>query len=54
LNPTGTLDFYYEVANDPNSVTAISRESDTSFLGFETPTRPLAPASGWLQRLDDM
>jgi hypothetical protein len=46
LNPTGTLDFYYEVANDPNSVTAISRESDTSFLGFETSTRPLAPASG--------
>jgi hypothetical protein len=36
LNPTGTLDFYYQVANNPNSVTAISCESDTSFLGFET------------------
>jgi hypothetical protein len=36
LDPIGTLDFYYEVANDPNSVTAISCEPDTSFLGFAT------------------
>jgi PEP-CTERM motif len=34
LNPTGTLDFYYQVFNSANSITALAHESDTSFLGF--------------------
>jgi PEP-CTERM motif len=34
LNPTGTLDFYYQVFNSAVSVTALAHESDTSFLGF--------------------
>lgn len=33
---TGTLDFYYQVANSAGSATALSRESDTSFVGFTT------------------
>lgn len=33
-NASGTLDFYYQVSNSANSVTAIARESNTSFLGF--------------------
>ena len=36
LNPSGTLDFYYQVANSANSATAIARETDTSFAGFAT------------------
>jgi len=36
LNPSGTLDFYYQVINSANSATALSRESDTSFVGFGT------------------
>lgn len=35
-NSTGTLDFYYQVANSANSATAIARETDTSFAGFTT------------------
>lgn len=35
-NPTGTLDFYYQVANDAGSATAIARETATSFFGWET------------------
>ena len=35
-NPSGTLDFYYEVVNNGTSVTALSREPDTSFDGFAT------------------
>jgi hypothetical protein len=34
----GTLDFYYQVANDATSATAIARETDTSFTGFTTAT----------------
>jgi hypothetical protein len=34
-NSTGTLDFYYQVMNSPNSATAIARETDTSFQGFQ-------------------
>jgi PEP-CTERM motif len=30
-NPSGTLDFYYQVKNSASSATAIARESDTSF-----------------------
>ena len=37
-NPTGTLDFYYQVANSGSSATAIGRETDTSFTGFTTNT----------------
>lgn len=33
---TGTLDFYYQVNNNPTSATAIARLSATSFLGFST------------------
>lgn len=36
LNPTGTLDFYYQVANSGTSKTAIARESDTNFDSFAT------------------
>ena len=35
-NSSGTLDFYYQVSNNANSVTAIAREADTSFLGYLT------------------
>jgi hypothetical protein len=35
-NPSGTIDFYYQVFNNMGSVTALSRESDTSFSGFTT------------------
>ncbi len=35
-NPSGTLDFYYQVENDMTSATAIARETDTSFVGFTT------------------
>ena len=37
-NPSGTLDFYYQVANSAASATAIAREADTSFTGFTTST----------------
>ena len=36
LNPTGTLDFYYQVANSAGSATSIARETDTSFAGWVT------------------
>ncbi len=36
LNGSGTLDFYYQVIDNAGSATAISRESDTDFLGFLT------------------
>ncbi len=32
----GTLDFYYQVANASTSKTAIARETDTNFTGFQT------------------
>lgn len=35
-NPSGTLDFLYQVMNSAGSATALARESDTSFLGFAT------------------
>jgi hypothetical protein len=35
-NSTGTFDFYYQVTNDPTSVTSLERESSTSFLGYAT------------------
>jgi len=35
-NPSGTIDFYYQVFNNLSSVTALSRESDTSFVGYLT------------------
>ena len=35
-NPSGTLDFYYQVWDDSVSATAIARETDTSFAGFTT------------------
>lgn len=38
MNPSGTLDFYYQVDNSPNSATAIARETDTSFVNFLTYT----------------
>ena len=36
MNPSGTLDFYYQVANDASSATDIARETDTSFGSFTT------------------
>ena len=36
MNPTGTLDFYYQVVNNMRSSTAIARESNANFAGFET------------------
>lgn len=36
MNPSGTLDFYYQVANDPGSASAIARQTDTSFFGWDT------------------
>lgn len=35
-NPSGTLDFYYQVANALTSATAIARETDTNFVGWTT------------------
>ena len=32
----GTLDFYYQLVNDPGSSTALARTSETSFVGFTT------------------
>lgn len=37
-NSTGTLDFYYQVASSANSATAIARETDTNFQGFQVST----------------
>ena len=34
----GTLDFYYQVTNSSNSATALTRETNTSFLDFTTAT----------------
>ncbi len=36
LNASGTLDFYYQVANNASSSTAIARESNTNFDSFAT------------------
>lgn len=36
MNASGTLDFYYQVVNNANSSTAIAREANTSFTGFQT------------------
>jgi hypothetical protein len=33
---SGTLDFYYQVANSASSATAIARNADTNFTGFTT------------------
>ncbi len=35
-NNTGTLDFWYQVANSGSSATAIARETDVNFAGFLT------------------
>lgn len=35
-NPSGTIDFYYQVANALVSATAIARETNTNFLGWDT------------------
>jgi hypothetical protein len=35
-NGSGTLDFYYQVANNAGSATALSRLSATNFVGFQT------------------
>lgn len=37
-NPSGSLDFYYQVWDDTVSATAIARETNTSFAGFQTYT----------------
>jgi hypothetical protein len=34
----GTLDFYYQVANDSSSIDSLARETDTNFKGFTTST----------------
>jgi hypothetical protein len=36
LNPSGTLDFYYQINNDSSSATALARESNVDFSGFLT------------------
>lgn len=43
-NPTGTLDFYYQIFNSASSATGIGRESNTDFTGFLTATGYLASA----------
>ncbi|MEO7145020.1 MAG: PEP-CTERM sorting domain-containing protein [Bryobacteraceae bacterium] len=45
-NPTGTLDFYYQVANSGSSASSIARESNTSFTGFATQTGYRTDGSG--------
>jgi PEP-CTERM motif len=35
-NDGGTLDFYYQVTNDPTSATALARLTATDFIGFVT------------------
>src|SRR5215472_3115701 len=35
-NGTGTLDFYYQIANNAATATALARQSSTSFAGFLT------------------
>ena len=35
-NPSGTLDFYYQITNNASSATSLSRESSNSFTGFAT------------------
>jgi len=35
-NPSGTLDFYYQASDNAGSATAIRRNSDESFTGFNT------------------
>jgi hypothetical protein len=37
-NPSGTLDFYYQVANDSNSATSLARLTATNFSTFATYT----------------
>ena len=34
----GTLDFYYQVFDNANSIDSIARETDTNFVGFATAT----------------
>src|SRR5579872_3729522 len=34
----GTLDFYYQIFNNANSIDSIARETDTNFVGFSTAT----------------
>ena len=36
IEPTGTLDFYYQIVNSPSSIDGIARETDTNFTGFQT------------------
>jgi hypothetical protein len=36
MNTTGTIDFYYQLVNDAGSSTAIARESNANFAGYET------------------
>jgi hypothetical protein len=35
-NETNTLDFYYQVTNDANSLTSLGRETNFNFSGFNT------------------
>ena len=35
-NENNTLDFYYQVSNDANSLTSLGRETNFSFTGFNT------------------
>ena len=37
-NSTGTLDFYYQVVNNATSATALARESNANYAGFDTQT----------------
>jgi hypothetical protein len=37
-NTTGTLDFYYQVVNNDGSATALARESNANFAGFDVAT----------------
>ena len=36
FNPSGTLDFYYQINNSAASATSLERETDVSFLNFGT------------------
>jgi hypothetical protein len=36
MNASGTLDFYYQVVNDPSSSTSIAREASANYEGFMT------------------
>ena len=41
----GTLDFYYQVVNSATSATALTRETNTSFTGYNTDTGYLTDGS---------